>query len=142
MLIGQKNAAPLAEDLFEELDFAVLEDCKGLNEDPEDDPNFCNEFQRYINATPRKPVFSIEYPESLRDESGGCSASGANDAEYRASCDPRPETEGFSTVLKIQGGDEELNGCAQYCGQFGSGVVFTAEDPPRDDNNCTAGVEF
>ncbi|KAK0750822.1 hypothetical protein B0T18DRAFT_387047 [Schizothecium vesticola] len=119
MLIGQKNAASLAEALFDELDFAVLEDCKGLNEDPEDnEANFYAKFLPYITATPRaKPVFSIEYPTSLRDPStNGCNPTGTNESEFSASYDPRPETQGFSTVLKIQGNEQELNGYTQYCG--------------------------
>ncbi|KAK5655872.1 hypothetical protein OQA88_5411 [Cercophora sp. LCS_1] len=141
MLIGQKNAAPLAEQLVGDLDFAVLEDCKGLNEDPEDDPNFCQEFQRYVNANPPKPVFSIEYPPTLGNPAtGACNASGANQQNYTASCTPRPETQGFSTVLKIQGDQGELNGCTQYCDGFGRGVVVTVEDARKDENNCTAGT--
>ncbi|KAH6615785.1 glycoside hydrolase superfamily [Chaetomium sp. MPI-SDFR-AT-0129] len=139
LLIGQKNAPGLVDQLSDILDFAVLEDCKSLN-DAEDTP-FCKDFQAYItSSTPAggKPVFSIEYPSSIGDDSGKCSADGASDEQYAASCDATKGNEGFSTVLKIQGGDGELNGCTQYCdgGKPKTGVVVSPTDPELDGNKC------
>jgi endo-alpha-1,4-polygalactosaminidase (GH114 family) len=135
MLIGQKNAPELVEQVGGVLDFAVLEDCKTLNDD--EDYTFCIDFQAYIAEG--KPVFSIEYPSTLgNQDTGACSATGASDAQYTASCDTTQGNSGFSTVLKIQGGDGELNGCTQYCsgGQPGTGVVVTATDPELDGGEC------
>lgn len=84
----------------------------------------------YIRAG--KPVFSIEYPASLGDpESGECSASGTNDDDYTGSC--QNGVEGFSEVLKIQGGEGELNGCTEYCDV--KGLVVTAVDE-ADGGEC------
>ncbi|KAK4154239.1 glycoside hydrolase superfamily [Chaetomidium leptoderma] len=135
MLIGQKNAPELVDQVGSVLDFAVLEDCKTLNDD--EDYTFCGDFQTYISAG--KPVFSIEYPSTLGDQDTGvCSPTGASDAQYAASCDTTKGNTGFSTVLKIQGGDGELNGCTQYCyGEApGTGVVATLTDPKLDGAPC------
>jgi endo-alpha-1,4-polygalactosaminidase (GH114 family) len=138
LLIGQKNARELVRNLSTVLDFAVLEDCKRLNGDAEDTP-FCADFQAYITGSPSKPVFSIEYPSTLGNPTtGACNARGASDAQYHASCDPTEDTNGFSTVLKIQGDVGELNNCTQYCTGMapGTGVVVTATDPELDGNPC------
>ncbi|KAL2144910.1 hypothetical protein VTI28DRAFT_8371 [Corynascus sepedonium] len=135
LLIGQKNTPDLAEQLSEVLDFAVLEDCKSLN-DAEDTP-FCSEFQAYIEKG--RPVFSIEYPSTLGDtETGDCNPDGVSDDQYEASCDTTKGNSDFSTVLKIQGDVGELNGCTQYCsgGEPGTGVVVTATNPDLDDDYC------
>jgi len=136
LLVGQKNAPELVGQVAGVLDFAVLEDCKTLN-DPGEDSAFCRDFQPYIAAG--KPVFSIEYPSTLGNaETGVCSATGASDSQYAASCDTSKGNAGFSTVLKIQGGVGELNGCTQYCsGEApGTGVVTTATDPELDGSPC------
>ncbi|AEO59827.1 glycoside hydrolase family 114 protein [Thermothelomyces thermophilus ATCC 42464] len=149
LLIGQKNAPDLVEDVGDLLDFAVLEDCKSLNggggdddddnDDNNDDAPFCGEFQHYIERG--RPVFSIEYPSTLGDdETGECNAGGASKAQYEASCDASTArgNSDFSTVLKIQGGVGELNGCTQYCDglQPGTGIVVTATDSELDGNEC------
>ncbi|KAH6623208.1 glycoside hydrolase superfamily [Chaetomium tenue] len=135
LLIGQKNAPELVEQIGGDLDFAVLEDCKTLNDD--EDYVFCGDFQTYIAEG--KPVFSIEYPSTLGNtETGACNANGASDEQYAASCATDQGNSGFSTVLKIQGGEGELNGCTQYCsgGEPGTGVVVTPTDPGSDGNTC------
>ncbi|KAK3305650.1 glycoside hydrolase superfamily, partial [Chaetomium strumarium] len=136
LLIGQKNARELVGPLGGVLDFAVLEDCKQLNEAEEPAP-FCADFQPYVAAG--KPVFSIEYPSTLGDpETGACNAGGADETQYNDSCNPTPDTAGFSTVLKIRGEVGELNNCTQYCTGMapGTGVVVTATDPELDDIEC------
>jgi hypothetical protein len=135
LLIGQKNAPELVGQVGGALDFAVLEDCKTLND--AEDYTFCSDFQPYIAEG--KPVFSIEYPSTLGNKNTGkCSATGASKAQYTASCDTTKGNSGFSTVLKIQGGVGELNGCTQYCdgGGPGTGVVTTATDPDLDGSPC------
>ncbi|GAB1311345.1 Endo alpha-1,4 polygalactosaminidase [Madurella fahalii] len=138
MLIGQKNAPEIVGDVADVLDFAVLEVCKTLRD--EEDFNFCVDYQEpYIDAG--KPVFSIEYPESLGDpNTGACSPSGANETEYENSCEGNVR---FSTVLKIQGEIGELNGCTQYCLEagHGEGVVETATDPALDGIACPPEAE-
>ncbi|KAK1749703.1 glycoside hydrolase superfamily [Echria macrotheca] len=141
MLIGQKNAPEIGPTLLKEslVDFAVLEDCKGLRD--KDADVFCDQFQPFIAAG--KPVLSIEYPASLEASPIGstkCSSTGANSTEYKASCDKTKGNAGFSTVLKIKNGDGELNGCTQYCdaGGVGTGVVVTATDPGKDGAKCPA----
>lgn len=135
LLIGQKNAPELVEQVGGSLDFAVLEDCKTLNDD--EDYVFCGDFQTYI--ADGKPVFSIEYPSTLGDtETGNCNTNGASDEQYAASCATDQGNSGFSTVLKIQGGAGELNGCTQYCSEAGpgNGVVVSPTDPDLDGRKC------
>ncbi|KAK3317028.1 glycoside hydrolase family 114 protein [Apodospora peruviana] len=147
LLIGQKNAPEIARNLTSVLDFAVLEDCKNLRN--EASRAFCADFQGYITAN--KPVFSIEYPTSLRKQGAAqqCNTSGANTAQYTNSCavDSAP-TGGkysnykFSEILKIRDGPNddpaaELNGCTQYCGAGqGKGVVVTAVNEDLDGDVC------
>lgn len=140
LLIGQKNAPELVDDLNGELDFAVLEDCKTLNDD--EDYTFCSDFQVYI--TNGKPVFSIEYPSTLGDNSTGeCYPDGAIQEQYDASCDDTVGNSDFSTVLKIPGDIGELNNCTQYCDgrEPGTGVVITATDNERDGIDCPPDAE-
>ncbi|GAB1318128.1 hypothetical protein MFIFM68171_08338 [Madurella fahalii] len=135
MLIGQKNAPELVGQLEDDLDFAVLEDCKTLNDD--EDFTFCSDFQAYI--TREKPVFSIEYPSTLGNSTtGACNLTGAIEAQYNASCNDTAGNSDFSTVLKIQGDLGELNNCTQYCdgGGPGTGVVITPTDPELDGADC------
>ncbi len=136
LLIGQKNAPELVDRVGTTLDFAVLEDCKTLN-DAESSP-FCNDFQPYISQG--KPVLSIEYPSSLGNpQTGECNARGVTDEQYTTSCDDTQGNSDFSTVLKIQGDVGELNGCTQYCGGGpGAGVVITVTDSGLDDRSCPA----
>ncbi|KAL1844003.1 hypothetical protein VTJ49DRAFT_6407 [Mycothermus thermophilus] len=131
MLIGQKNAPELIGRVKDVLDFAVLEDCRTIND--EEDYEFCTDFKEaYIDEG--KPVFSIEYPSTI-GENGECWATGASEDEYNVACEEGAA--GFSTVLKIQG-EGELNGCTQYCdgGEPGTGVVVTPTDPERDGDPC------
>lgn len=140
LLIGQKNAADIVGSIDGVLDFAVLEDCKRLNDNS--NPAFCSAFQPYITAG--KPVFSIEYPSTLGNPStGACSTTGASSAQYTASCDATKGNANFSTVLKIQGDVGELNGCTQYCsgGQPGTGVNVTATNANLDGSACPASAQ-
>lgn len=99
LLVGQKNAPSLASRLVSTLDFAVLESCREWE--------FCGNFQRYVSAG--KPVFQIEYPESilelgklsLDDLKFHCEGSGHGD-------------EGFSKILKRA--SAQLDGWGQFCG--------------------------
>ncbi|KAL2129873.1 hypothetical protein VTI74DRAFT_7184 [Chaetomium olivicolor] len=140
MLVGQKNARELVGKFSGSgalLDFAVLEDCKDLNGNR--GSPFCSDFQKYIAAG--KPVFSIEYPSTLgNQDTGACNTGGASAAQYDASCDATKGNADFSTVLKIQGGAGELNGCTQYCtgGKPGTGVVVTATSSDLDGSRCPA----
>ncbi|AEO68168.1 cdf006f0-f919-4db2-bd3c-104b2af2c52d [Thermothielavioides terrestris] len=140
LLIGQKNAADIVDRIDGVLDFAVLEDCKQLNDPTEQ--GFCSAFQPYITAG--RPVFSIEYPSTLGNaDSGACNPGGANATQYAASCDATAGNANFSTVLKIQGGVGELNGCTQYCdgGRPNTGVVVTATNSELDGSPCPAGSQ-
>ncbi|KAK4225165.1 glycoside hydrolase superfamily [Podospora fimiseda] len=129
MLIGQKNAPELTPDLSPVLDFAVLEDCSGRN-DPGNTAPFCKTFQdAYIGSG--KPVFSIEYPKSIK--TGRCSR--VDDGDYKGTCGNVGDKGGFSTVLKIKGGDRELDGCTQYCD--GKDTLVTGTNPDAD-GQCPA----
>lgn len=145
LLIGQKNAAELVPALEGDLDFAVLEDCKNLRGEAEG--AFCADFQPYIAN--EKPVFSIEYPTSLRDPAAPqqCNTTGAERAQYEASCANDTVPDGplgnyrFSEVLKLRDVDNEateLNGCTQYCEGLGNGVVVTAINSDLEEDECTA----
>ncbi len=133
LLIGQKNGNELVSQLSSKLDFAVLEDCKKLNN--HDDPPFCSDFQAYVNQS--KPVFSIEYPSTLGNpDTGACNSKGANSTQYADSCDMAKGNAKFSEILKIQGEVGELNGCTEYCN--GAGVVVTATNADLDGSLCPA----
>ncbi|KAK5653202.1 hypothetical protein OQA88_9100 [Cercophora sp. LCS_1] len=127
LLIGQKNGPDLTPSIAPFLDFAVLEDCKGLT----GGDNFCSIFaEHYINKG--KPVFSIEYPSSL---GAGCPGEGITKDEFGRVC--TEDYSRFSTVLKKRGGSGELDGCTQYCGEgVGKGVVVTAVDIEADGDEC------
>ena len=144
MLIGQKNAPELASALLRYVDFTVLEDCKSLF-DKKPENAFCSEFQPFITGGNQKPILSIEHPISLISlengkGSGNCRSTGANDAQYKASCDTTKGNAGFTTVLKIKEGEGELNGPTQYCDAgLGKGVVVTATNSAKDGVACPAG---
>jgi hypothetical protein len=141
MLIGQKNAPELASALLRYVDFTVLEDCKSLF-DKKPENAFCSEFQPFITGGNQMPILSIEHPISLENGkgSGNCRSTGANDAQYKASCDTTKGNAGFTTVLKIKEGEGELNGSTQYCDAgLGKGVVVTATNSAKDGVACPAG---
>ncbi|KAF5663982.1 endo alpha-1,4 polygalactosaminidase precursor [Fusarium heterosporum] len=107
LLIGQKNAPEIAEDLVSSLDFAVLESCRGTTDPDEESWPFCKDFQTYIDAG--KPVLQIEYPPSV-EKTGKLSLS---DKTYY--CTPEGEDEGFSKIMKWA--SAQLDGWGQYCGE-------------------------
>ena len=148
LLIGQKNAPEITGAVARVLDFAVLEDCKNLRDEAE--RAFCAVYQTpYIAAG--KPVFSIEYPTSLRDPAAPqqCRTTGANAAQFADSCAVDTAATGgrwgnfrFSEILKLRDSETdqpgELNGCTQYCGRQGAGVVVTAVNEELDGDECRA----
>ncbi|KAJ4272377.1 hypothetical protein NW762_001090 [Fusarium torreyae] len=107
LLVGQKNAPEIAEDLVSTLDFAVLESCRGTTDPNEENWPFCEDFQIYIDAG--KPVLQIEYPPSV-EKTGKVSAS---DNTYY--CTPKDEDKGFSKIIKWA--SAQLDGWGQYCGE-------------------------
>jgi hypothetical protein len=106
LLVGQKNAPEIAEDLVSTLDFAVLESCRGTTDPDEENWPFCEDFHAYINAG--KPVLQIEYPPSV-EKAGKLSSS---DNTYY--CTPKDEDKGFSKILKWA--SAQLDGWGQFCG--------------------------
>ncbi|KAM5370668.1 hypothetical protein ACJZ2D_008382 [Fusarium nematophilum] len=107
LLVGQKNAPEIADDLVSSLDFAVLESCRGNSDPNEESWPFCSDFQTYIDAG--KPVLQIEYPPSV-EKSGSLSSS---DENYY--CSPKDEDKGFSKIIKWA--SAQLDGWGQYCGE-------------------------
>ncbi|KAM6538684.1 hypothetical protein FALCPG4_000546 [Fusarium falciforme] len=107
LLVGQKNAPEIAEDLVSTLDFAVLESCRGNSDPNEESWPFCEDFQTYIDAG--KPVLQIEYPPSV-EKTGKLSAS---DNKYY--CTAEDEDKGFSKIIKWA--SAQLDGWGQYCGE-------------------------
>ncbi|KAM0198100.1 hypothetical protein ACHAPA_009237 [Fusarium lateritium] len=107
LLVGQKNAPEIAEDLVSSLDFAVLESCRGTTDPAEENWPFCEDFQTYIDAG--KPVLQIEYPPSV-EKTGKLSSS---DKTYY--CTPKDEDTGFSKIIKWA--SAQLDGWGQYCGE-------------------------
>ncbi|KAF4488028.1 endo alpha-1,4 polygalactosaminidase precursor [Fusarium agapanthi] len=106
LLVGQKNAPEIAEDLVSALDFAVLESCRGTTDPDEENWPFCEDFQTYVDAG--KPVLQIEYPPSVK-KTGKLSSS---DNTYY--CTPKGEDKGFSKILKWA--SAQLDGWGQFCG--------------------------
>ncbi|KAK3380596.1 glycoside hydrolase family 114 protein [Lasiosphaeria ovina] len=145
LLIGQKNAPTILASISAALDFAVLEDCADAAHAPHSRP-FCAAFAgAYARAG--KPVFSIAYTPSLggSDTSavwgkGRCLAAGASAAEFAAEAEAEAGDAWLgklSSVLKLLGGDVELNGCTQYCGEGpGRDVVDTAVNGQLDMDVC------
>ncbi|KAF4445086.1 hypothetical protein F53441_11010 [Fusarium austroafricanum] len=107
LLVGQKNAPEIAEDLASTLDFAVLESCRGTTDPNEENWPFCEDFQTFIDAG--KPVLQIEYPPSV-EKTGKLSPS---DNTYY--CTPKDEDKGFSKIIKWA--SAQLDGWGQYCGE-------------------------
>lgn len=99
LLVGQKNAQSLASRLVSTLDFAVLESCREWK--------FCGNFQQYVSAG--KPVFQIEYPESI------LKLGKLSPEDQRFHCEGSEHAdEGFSKILKRA--SAQLDGWGQYCG--------------------------
>ncbi|KAK7416109.1 hypothetical protein QQX98_005437 [Neonectria punicea] len=107
LLVGQKNAPEIAEDLVSTLDFAVLEQCRGSSDSSEESYAFCSDFQTYIHAG--KPVLQIEYPPSVSESDGTLSSS--DESFY---CNSEEDDKGFSKILKWA--SAQLDGWGQYCG--------------------------
>ncbi|KAH6895118.1 glycoside hydrolase superfamily [Thelonectria olida] len=104
LLVGQKNAPEIAEQLSSTLDFAVLEECRGT---PDGGEPFCSDFQTYIEKD--KPVLQIEYPPSVSESSGTLSSS-----DEKFYCNAEDDDKGFSKILKWA--SAQLDGWGQYCG--------------------------
>ena len=135
LLIGQKNAPELTANVSSSLDFAVLENCAAYKQPDRDAEPFCAAYQdSYSRAG--KPVLSIEYPPTLGSPTtGACNTRGVTQADYDGTCGSLAAgKDAFSTVLKIQGGKGELNGCTQYCGAgVGRGVVVTRTEEGKEE---------
>lgn len=124
LMIGQKNAAPISEDLVADFDFAVLESC--VAED------FCYDFVNYLAAG--KPVADIEYPKSLgnpNDDKNGCNLRGVSSSDRAQVCKPLDdELALMSRVLKLNFDAYGLNGCTQFCED--TQAVLTPTNPGSD----------
>ncbi len=124
LMIGQKNAAPIAKDLVADFDFAVLESC--VTE------GFCGDFANYLAAG--KPVADIEYPKSLgnkNDEKNGCNLKGVSSSDRTKVCKPLADNLArMSRVLKLNFDAFGLNGCTQFCED--SQAILTATNPDSD----------
>lgn len=104
MGIGLKNAPDIVEDVLDFVDFAVVEECVGEEQD-------CKSFAPFIKAS--KPVFQIEYPDG---------APKISDKDFRTICSRTGDSAGsanFTTVLKTM----ELDGFVRYC----DGTEFTTK---------------
>ncbi|KEZ40141.1 hypothetical protein SAPIO_CDS9179 [Scedosporium apiospermum] len=117
LMFGQKNANHLASHLVNIVDFAVLEDCQGLNGRlPGVHEAYCQDFQAFVtgeNRTDGKkiPVFEIEYPEST--ENGGTNLT-RRDWEYYCNRDKvEVGNVDFSQVIKHE--SDRIDGWVQYC---------------------------
>lgn len=94
MAIGLKNALSIIEDVVDDVQFAVNEECSDWEE--------CEDMQPFINSG--KPVFHIEYPDGAGSDEG-------LDSNDRAQYCEATGTNSFSTVLKTY----DLDGWVQYC---------------------------
>ena len=117
LMFGQKNANHLASRLVNTVDFAVLEDCQGLNgRFPGMHEAFCHDFQAFVtgeNRTDGKPlpVFEIEYPGSTGEGSEVLSRA---DWQYYCQREKRVVGNvGFSQVIKHE--SDQIDGWGQYC---------------------------
>ncbi|KAL1873956.1 hypothetical protein Daus18300_003829 [Diaporthe australafricana] len=151
LMIGQKNAVGITEQVHEFMDFAISENCvgsinPGSNRGAPDE--FCTVFQKYY-ADNGKPAFDIEYPSSLasggsssksrRDASdtdgseAGCAA-GTSEADMTAYCTSQASSTGISRILKLDNDNYGLNGCTQYCDETASFIMTTYAS--NDTNSC------
>lgn len=161
MMIGQKNAVEITESIHTFMDFAVSENCVGsLNTGSNrgDTDEFCSNFQQlYVNNG--KPVFDIEYPESLSKNSkklrrggssrrdaynikaskAGCSAgTSASDMDYYCAM-TSSSSAGISRILKLDDDEYGLNGCTQYCGEKSSFLLPSYKS--NETNSCCFGSD-
>ncbi|KAI1845701.1 hypothetical protein JX265_008684 [Neoarthrinium moseri] len=122
-LLGQKNAGDLTEALLAggTTDFAVLEGCIA--------DNFCEDF-RSAYVEKGLAVLQIEYPASVQlpeseedNEDAVCPTAKASEADFRTVCGS--PIQGFSTVIKHDGGVCGLDGFVEYCD--GSVVITPTE---------------
>lgn len=119
LMFGQKNANHLADRLIHIVDFAVLEDCQGLNGRlPGVHEAYCHDFQDFVTGEVRSdgkklPVFEIEYPGSTENGSTNLTRS---DWEYYCNRDKvEVGNVDFSQVIKHE--SEQIDGWVQYCSE-------------------------
>ncbi|KAJ3498648.1 hypothetical protein NLG97_g972 [Lecanicillium saksenae] len=131
LMFGQKNGPRLAKDLWQHLDFAVLESCHKS-------PSFCSSFQPYLDAN--KPVIDIEYPKNLRnpkDKKNYCNLSRTNSGDDNDPICPKisgTPLANMSRIIKLDFNDYGLNGCTQYCDRDSKVVITPTDD--SGDNIC------
>lgn len=132
LMIGQKNAPELTNASVAFADFAVLEEC--LTSEHEDEPqDVCDSWQPYVQSTPGKPVFQVEYPISVQpcdvreDDIANCdmpilcpqhAASPENFTFYCTRNPPGPPKSndtGFSLIMKQDGSTCGLGNWTEYC---------------------------
>lgn len=156
LMIGQKNAVEITEQVHGFMDFAISENCVGTvragsNRGAADE--FCSTLQQYY-VDKGKPVFDIEYPTSLassssdkrrRDSSDndasdeGCSA-GASESDIKIYCAASSDkSKGISRILKLDNDNFGLNGCTQYCNEDTPFVMPTYES--NSTNSCCFGSD-
>ena len=134
MMIGQKNAWELTSRVNGFMDFAVLENCLDVVPDPENPTGlFCGNYSVYIRDT--KPVFDIEYPPDLEDKRSQAVAScnltyASTGSPYCASTNSTD----FSRILKLNGDNNGLNGCTEYCGE--SAFIFATRSSTSANSCC------
>ena len=123
LLIGQRNAPDIAYDVYDVLDFAVLDSCLGLPSDANlfDDEyafSFCDVFE---DAYSGKPVFQIEFPDSIAVDGGKLSQ---DDYAFYCGTDGNGIA-GFSEILKRwQTNTSTIEGWVQYCGAGLEGEIY------------------
>jgi endo-alpha-1,4-polygalactosaminidase (GH114 family) len=135
MMMGQKNANYIASQLVNTVDFAVLEDCQGLNgRFPGMTEPYCQDFAAFVTGANRTdgrklPVFELEYPGSTEDDSTRMSRS-----DWQYYCNRNKKVvgnEGFSLVIKHESGD--VDGWGMYCGQNENEGKFETATLQEDD---------
>lgn len=132
MMIGQKNAWELTTRVNGFMDFAVLENCLDVVPDPESDSGrFCGNYSVYINN--QKPVFDIEYPPQLEDTRKPASCNTTFTSTNSIYCSTT-DSNNFSRILKLNGDDNGLNGCTEYCGQ--ASFVLTTQSSTAANSCC------
>ncbi|KAH8880761.1 hypothetical protein GQ53DRAFT_788420 [Thozetella sp. PMI_491] len=107
LAIGLKNAGEIIPDVLSVVDFSVNEECASRTVAE------CSTFRAFPDATPKKPVFHIEYPNSgsnnpssttpVTDTNPWCKSESEDGENVNIS--------DFSTVIK----NYDLNGWVQLC---------------------------